>query len=53
MTITFSVDFSKATPEAHNYAVEKLREKFGEKGKCNLLDYLVFYAEKLKQLENK
>lgn len=39
------VDFTDAYPECHNYAVEKLMEKFGPKGKCTLLDYVMFYGE--------
>ena len=51
--LNVTVDFSKAIPEAHNYAVDKLREKFGEHGKCTLLDYAEFYGEKLIEMEKK
>ena len=49
--LNITVDFSKAIPEAHNYAVDKLREKFGEHGKCTMLDYAMFYGEKLIEME--
>ena len=45
MEIVF--DYSKADPKAHNYAVKKLREEFGEHGKCTLADYIRYYCEKL------
>lgn len=41
------IDFSKAYPKAHNYTVEKLKEKFGPKGHCTMLDYAKFYVEGL------
>jgi len=48
--IPYEVDFTNADPEAHTYAVTKLTEKFGPKGKCTLLDYLAFYSEKLTEV---
>jgi len=49
--LNITVDFSNANPEAHNYAVDKLKEKFGEHGKCTMLDYAEFYGEKLIEME--
>ncbi|GAG77101.1 unnamed protein product [marine sediment metagenome] len=43
----YSVDFNGAFLDAHTYAVEKLLEKFGPKGRCTLLDYVLFYGEYL------
>lgn len=43
----YSVDFNGAFKDAHEYAVKKLTEKFGPKGRCSLLDYVLFYGEYL------
>lgn len=51
MSLNIKVDFSKANPKAHNYAVDKLVEKFGEKGKCTFLDYIKLYGERLNMEE--
>jgi len=51
--LSYTFDYSKADLEAHNYAVEKLREKFGDKGRCTLLDYILFYGEALKKEEDR
>jgi len=53
MPINFTFDYSKANVEAHNYAREKLIEKFGPKGNCTLLDYILFYGEKLEEMKNR
>ena len=45
--IPYSVDFNGAFLDAHTYAVDKLIEKFGPKGRCTLLDYVMFYGEHL------
>jgi hypothetical protein len=47
------LNYSKANPEAHNYAVDKLREKFGKKGHCTILDYVILYCEGLEMSCNK
>jgi len=49
----FVFDYSKADPSAHNYALKKLREKFGNKGRCTLFDYIKFYAEGLELREKR
>jgi len=45
--IPYTVDFTNADEDAHEYAVKKLTEKFGPKGDCTLLDYIMFYGEYL------
>ena len=49
--LNITVDFSNANPEAHNYTLDKLKEKFGEHGKCTMLEYAIFYGEKLIDME--
>jgi len=45
--IPYTVDFTNADDDAHEYSVKKLMEKFGPKGDCTLLDYILFYGEYL------
>jgi len=47
----FEVATDPLTVACHNYAVQKLKEKFGPSGNCTMLDYVKFYGEKLKELQ--
>ena len=51
MGFEFVFDYSKTNPEAHDYALKKLKEKFGEHGECTLLHYVIFYSEGLEKTE--
>ena len=46
-TLTIATD--PLTIACHNYAVRKLKEKFGENGHCTMMDYVMFYGEELER----